>query len=272
MDELQFQLQTRIKELTRVIDDAAECIAKAPKGSLHIKKNKNGIQYYHRTNPKDTHGIYIRKSEIKFIERLAQKDYAKKIQAKAIIEREILIRCFEQYHPNVITEIYHNLAEPKQKLVTPYIMPDKEYIASWREEKNKTKGAYGKDDLLLIPEDEAIITEGGERVRSKSEKILADKLFMMNIPYVYECPLYVSEYGYINPDFTVLNTRTRKEYVWEHLGLMDQKEYCEKAIKKIETYEKNNMYPCNKLILTYETLHHPLNTKIVEGLIKEYLL
>lgn len=108
-------------------------------------------------------------------------------------------------------------------------------------------------------------------MRSKSEKILADKLYMMGVPYVYEVPLYIKGYGYIKPDFTVLNKRTRREYYWEHLGMMDDKEYCEKAIKKIEGLERNDIFPGKKLILTYETKDHPLNIKIVEKLVKEYL-
>lgn len=93
----------------------------------------------------------------------------------------------------------------------------------------------------------------------------------MGIPYVYEVPLYLEGYGYIKPDFVVLNKKNRREYYWEHLGMMDNKEYCEKAIKKIETFEKNGIFPGENLILTYETYEQPLNIKVVEKLISEYL-
>ncbi|MFQ9213592.1 MAG: hypothetical protein ACLR4C_08105 [Eubacterium ventriosum] len=36
----------------------------------------------------------------------------------------------------------------------------------------------------------------------------------------------------------MLNRKTRKEIYWEHLGMMDDADYVEKAIKKIELYEK----------------------------------
>lgn len=108
-------------------------------------------------------------------------------------------------------------------------------------------------------------------MRSKSEKILADKLYAMNIPYVYEIPLYLRGYGDVRPDFMVLNKRTRKEYYWEHLGMMDDREYCEKTIRKIECYEKNGIFPGKNLLLTYETEMHPLNGRVVEEIIREYL-
>ncbi len=130
--------------------------------------------------------------------------------------------------------------------------------------------SYNKKEIMVEVGSE-IVTEKGEVVRSKSEKILADKLNLMNIPYHYEQPLFLNGYGTIHPDFTVLNKSTRKEYYWEHFGLMDNPEYCEKAIKKIETMQKNGIYIGEKLIVTFETQSHPLNMKIVENTIKKYL-
>jgi hypothetical protein len=53
--------------------------------------------------------------------------------------------------------------------------------------------------------------------------------------------------------------------------MMDDPAYAEKAIKKIETYEKNGIYTGKKLILTYETRKIPLNPKIVKELLETYL-
>ncbi|MFQ6929598.1 MAG: hypothetical protein ACLRR3_00115 [Eubacterium sp.] len=38
-------------------------------------------------------------------------------------------------------------------------------------------------------------------------------------------PLRLKGYGTVKPDFTVLNKRTRHEYVWEHFGMMDDSIY-----------------------------------------------
>lgn len=169
-----------------------------------------------------------------------------------------------------IEQVYEKLSPFKQKLITPYVYTNDEFAMKWEDEKKLKKEKALADGKFPEPCTE-IFTENGEFVRSKSEKILADKLYMMGVPYVYEVPLYIKGYGYIKPDFTVLNKRTRREYYWEHLGMMDDKEYCEKAIKKIEGLERNDIFPGEKLILTYETKDHPLNIKIVEKLVKEYL-
>ena len=85
----------------------------------------------------------------------------------------------------------------------------------------------------------------GDYVGSKSEAIIADRLFANDIPYHYEVAftpegeadtsrpvfdMYGRLMGYeglgtdpydrdtLHPDFYVLNKRTRKTYYWEHLG------------------------------------------------------
>lgn len=167
-----------------------------------------------------------------------------------------------------VQAIYQKFSIDRQMLIVPYVYSEEEIVEKWANEK-KMKKEQERNFSEVCTE---IYTENGECVRSKSEKILADKLYMMQIPYSYEVPLYLQGYGYIKPDFTVLNKRTRKEYYWEHLGMMDDKDYCEKAVKKIESLEKNGIFPGENLILTYETKEHPLNIKIVEKFIEKYLV
>lgn len=117
----------------------------------------------------------------------------------------------------------------------------KEYAVTWQQEQNELKEqnmSKVSEKYILIGGDNAIITEKGEAVRSKSEKIIADKLYMKEIPYVYEQPLYLKGYGYVVPDFKILNVRTKKEYYLEHFGMMDDYEYAKNAIKKIECFQK----------------------------------
>ena len=64
------------------------------------------------------------------------------------------------------------------------------------------------------PKTEELVTNNGEIVRSKSEKIIADLLFMLGIPYVYECPLDTPG-GTIYPDFTILDISTRDALGWD---------------------------------------------------------
>ena len=80
----------------------------------------------------------------------------------------------------------------------------------------------------------------------------------------------LKEYGLIHPDFTVLNVRTRKEIYFEHLGMMDDEVYREEALKRILAYEKNGIFPGDRLVLTHETLKSPVNSRMIEKVILHY--
>ena len=76
--------------------------------------------------------------------------------------------------------------------------------------------------------------------------MIADKLYMMDIPYKYEYPISLSPYGIIYPDFVVLNVKERKEVIIEHFGMMDNPEYAAGAVQKIDMYIKNGYIPGKK--------------------------
>ena len=78
-------------------------------------------------------------------------------------------------------------------------------------------------------------------------------------------------YGTVYPDFTFLSSKTRQEMYWEHEGMMDNQEYARSAVRKIESYQKNGIYPGERLILTFETQQSMLNQNIVENLVEKYL-
>ena len=41
------------------------------------------------------------------------------------------------------------------------------------------------------------------------------------------------------PDFTVINKRTGKMFLYEHLGKMDDENYVASNMRKLDLYEKN---------------------------------
>ena len=239
-------------------------LLKVPEGSLRVCKHHNRTQYYQRTSPKDFNGKYIPKENYLLVKQLAQKDYA--LKTLAVLNKEILAidKFLTLYPKNNAEELYLSLHPERQKLITPIYESDDDYIKHW-----ESYTYSGKDfDELSSP----LYTQKGERVRSKSEIIIADLLHKHNIPYRYECPIYLSSFGKIYPDFMTLNIRSRKEIIWEHFGMMDDPIYLEGALKKIATYEQNGFFPGDNLILTYESKNNPINTKILLLIIEKFLL
>lgn len=96
-------------------------------------------------------------------------------------------------------------------------------------------------------------------------------IWMQKLQRWYEKPLYLNGYGTVYPDFTFLSSKTGQEMYWEHEGMLDKQEYARRAVRKIESYQKNGIYPGEQLILTFETEQSILNQKIVEGLVEKYL-
>ena len=169
----------------------------------------------------------------------------------------------KDYSDDEIEKLYTSLHADRQALVTPVEPTWKQLLDKWYAEEYQGKEFQEGTAVIL--------TERGERVRSKSEKILADFFYRRNILYKYEKPLYLKGYGTVYPDFTFLSKKTRQEIYWEHEGMMDRQEYARSAVRKIESYQKNKIYPGDRLILTFETEQSVLNSNVIEELVNQYL-
>ena len=106
-------------------------------------------------------------------------------------------------------------------------------------------------------------------LRSKSEVFIDQALFMNNIPYRYECKLVLNGNN-IYPDFTLLHPVTGKILYWEHFGMMDDFKYAQKALNKIELYNRAGIIPGIDLIMTFETDNKPFMYINAEAKVKEY--
>ena len=208
-------------------------------------------------------GSYIKKADKDLVKALAQKGYDLKILRltdKRLKEFEKLIK---EYDDMEIEDIFNKMHPVRKKLVTPADYSYEQRLEKWKSVPYKGKPfKEGQSEIY---------TKKGERVRSKSEKILADMFSDHGIEYKYESPLNLSGYGIVYPDYTFLSKKTYEEIYWEHNGKMDDPEYAQKAIKKIDLYVRNGIIPGKRLIITYESSSYALNTSVVEKLIMEYL-
>lgn len=259
------KVQDRINTLRGMIAEKEQEVSGAPEGTVHICEFNKRIQYYVK---KDGKRNYIRESDRKLVKELCQKDYDQKILRSARKELKQLEKLYAFYsdpeQETAFEDIYEQMDERRKSFITPVLLSDEEYIRRWNAVEYERKG-FRED----APE---LFTEKGERVRSKTELLIANALNKYGIPYRYEYPLMLRGYGLIHPDFTVLNVRKRKEIYFEHMGMMDDEEYREEAFRRITAYEKNGLFPGDKLVLTHETLKNPVNSRILEMIIEQYFL
>lgn len=279
MSYLYEALVRKEKELKKIISETEEALKNVPEANLRIT-NKGGKRHYYLTEKRNNkekvdvskdsekkrynNGVYISAANEVLAYRAAQRDYDKKIYLKSLSELKNIQRLLVQYEPYSLQDIYEKMNTYRKEMVKPRVDSDIMLIEKWSKidyEKKPFKDAAVE-----------IYTERGERVRSKTEKIIADKLYMRGIPYKYECPLLLEGFGKIYPDFTILSVKKRQEYIWEHFGMMDNSEYISKALSKIDLYQKNGYFPGHNLIISHETSASPINTKIIDELIEMYIM
>ena len=245
-------LQTLIARLN-------EDLTNAPEGHLRITHVKGHPRYYSRKDSEDSAWTYIRKKDSSLACDLAQKDYLRRLLQAAEKELIRLEAAVNHNQPNALVNAYLSLSPARREIVRPYIQPKEELIRNWL--------AYRYEPKPFSDTDPEIFTEKGERVRSKSEKMIADKLALMGIPYRYEAPLSLDRYTTIYPDFTLLHADAGREIYLEHNGMMDDSGYSVKAVRRINQYIRNGIYPGDGLLMTFETSNTSLDMRIVEKMI-----
>ncbi|MBQ5918899.1 MAG: hypothetical protein IIW92_10085 [Lachnospiraceae bacterium] len=269
MKKIENMLNNELVELEKVLISACKRYEERDNlmedSYLRIAHKKNRVDYYlkDKTSAVKDKGRYIKKSEIEIVRKIAQRDYDARVIKKAQ-ERIKSIKGFLRKYKTTDLKALYNKTHPKRReLINIDIISDEEYIKRW-----SLVEYNGKSQLV----EKEIITERGELVRSKSEKIIADKLYMMGIPYRYEYPLMLDDGITVYPDFTILKMPERKEVYLEHFGMMDDEEYVNKMLFKISTYERNGIFIGVNLFVTYETSKRPINTKALNNQLKELFL
>ena len=266
-------LAARISEVSSLLEEKENELQNTPAGTLRISKSGKTIQYYQITKTGDTHGNYIAAKNYKLAKALAQKDYDKKLIATLKKELKFLEKTLRAYKwlqksTTPAAQIFAKLNKLRRPLIHPASLPAEDFVKLWQSVEYTGK-PFSEDDYELY-------TSQKERVRSKSEIIIADTLHRLNIPYRYEFPLeIITEKGIrrtFHPDFICLNIRTRQEFIWEHFGKMDDAEYASSAAQKLRLYEKNGIFPGKNLIISMETSTSPINSMQIEKTAKQYLL
>ena len=263
-EQMKTEITEEIKRMNALAEQIMEQNKHVPKGNLRCATVGNSFQYYNGTK-------YLGKKKRKLAEEMANRDYNEEL---LILIREKTARLEKlmkalSYDFNAPEKLYDGLHPGRRRLIKPLLVSKEEFIRQWQEEPYE-RWEIRDDDMHTN-----ILTAKGERVRSKSEKIIADALYRLGIPYRYEYPLRLIERRKIvtrRPDFIVLDTRTLEEKIIEHLGMMGDELYYRKNMEKIDLYEKNGYLIGRNLILLHETAESPLDTTIMEQYLTEFLL
>ncbi len=264
------EIKNRLKYL-ETLDSQMAAQVKGVEGSLTIDRSKGHVRFIRRFDDKTR--IYLNDSDKALITKLAQKRFNEKVMMTGRKERRQLKGCLkilesEKDGLSDVTDVLSSLPEEFKPLIRDTIrQAADEYARQWQDRKLSKRI---RDEF--IEKIDPLRTKRGEFVRSKSELIIANKLFDADVPYFYEVRKDVPGTGdHFFPDFLVLNRKTRKEYIWEHLGMLDNENYVRATQRKLSEYAKIGYFPGKNMIVTFESAGVPLDTEDIDILIREYL-
>lgn len=245
----------------KLISQKKKQLAYSPSEKLRVITVDSKPYYYIRTSAKDTNGKLISKTPAnqKLVRRIAQRDYDTRVLKIAEKQHRILENFLKKYNPDSVDDLYNNLSDNQKKLVVPVFKSNEEFVNEWlKTEYEKSSFNDAKSPFL---------TMRGEYVRSKSELLIANTLFSKKIPYHYEKPLTFKDGRTIRPDFTILDIVTGKEIYWEHFGIIDDDQYRQNMLKKIDAFERDGYIKSGRTIFTYEMATRPLTTQTIDDII-----
>ena len=237
-------------------------LSNAPEGTLVIAAPRRGSstpECYLNYNGTRT---YLPAGQESLAKALAQKEY----DQKQLKEAKRLQAQLSRFTDKDLTfhESFGALRSERQALVEPDFLPEETVRQLWKEIKFESLGFSAN-----YPE---YFTAGNTRVRSTSERNIGNRLEEREILYFYELPLRLADGGIVYPDFTCLNLRTRRLYLWEHFGRLDDRKYSEASQRKLERYRASGYYLGVDLIASYEAGGNLLTRQELDRLIDTFLV
>lgn len=258
MDRVIRLLSGELKDARSQVGELKARLKTAPAGRLYVSKSCGRVQYYLVADGKRT---YLSKSS-PLVAQLARKKFDEKCLATLDNRIRAIVSFLRGNRLNSIDDVYRNLKPEVRSAFAPPESTKAGVIAMWKNAHYSSKAPYQENRIFE--------TNGGDMVRSKSEKIIVDELHSGNALYLYEYPLELDGFGIVYPDYTIYDKRIGGPVYWEHFGMMDNPEYLLKMTLKYNAYVRNKLD--DRLIMTFESSSTPLDISVVRRLASRFRL
>lgn len=269
-DMPQFDITTELCERLEYLDvirqEIDAYLGSASPGNLSVFSGNSSeyFRYYNREAKSDKYGHYLKKEEEEKRDELAKKKYCELLSKNINKEMKTIRRILSFDLKDSIIDTYTKIHPGIQRLIHPINVDDIKFAEEW-EHVTYCGNTFDEQDTSEF------FSDKGERMRSKSEVLIANSLFRKGILYKYEYPIKLCNGKIRYPDFTILNIKRRKIFYWEHLGKMGDNDYVIRNVRKISEYGKSGIVLGKNLVLTMETESIPLSTKDIENVINVIL-
>ncbi|MBQ6495696.1 MAG: hypothetical protein IJI74_00845 [Firmicutes bacterium] len=253
MDIYREQMEKVKLEMMRLSDQCERELSILPKGNL-THRVRGDATYYLQGVHQD--GKLIRRGinkEPELVAKLARKDYLIKTQNAVSKNLTLLNRMLMNYWPLDPESLLQQMSPagktvPVQQILQGMIDTDTNIDQRMKQHRKWAQANYQQNTFR--PEDKKHLTSSGIWVRSKSEVLIAEKLFDYGIPFRYEQLIQIDGQWYA-PDFTIQDREFALIY-WEHAGMMDDPKYVRNHTLKMSKYQYAGIVPWKNLIVTYD--------------------
>lgn len=247
--------------LSERIDFLHQKLQSYPPGELLCVKYKKYTKWFlsNHANP-----IYLPKSNFALAKTLAAKKYDTLMLNQLLKEQTLLNNLLTSLSllKNTCSDLLC-VDSAYKDLLNAHFNDFPEHISHWITEDYPKKQDFSESLIFK--------TLSGHLVRSKSEVIIANTLFLNKIPYRYECELDCKIVK-LYPDFTIYHPKNNKLIYWEHFGMMDHPSYRDQTYNKLKILGTCDIIPGINLITTYETLKVPIDSSQILKIVKENFL
>lgn len=256
------QLQHQRQDAAKALQAAQRRLTKAPERVTIFFKHVHGSLRCYRYTPGPGHrerylSMASKRSEIIS---LADKRYCQSVAATLQTEIDALDQFLAAYKPEAKFAAHADIPAEIRGDIAPVIRTPQQRCRAWQAQTFETNGFEFKADS-------DIRTARGERVRSKSECIVADMLDRRGLAYHYEQRLPLQD-GDVYPDFTIMHPVTCQLYYLEYFGMVDVPEYAARAFEKIARYQTAGLDP--HLICLFESTATPLKSSTIDAVLKAH--
>ena len=256
-------LLKRQENLLKCVEWAENVLSDKVDGHLSVTSTPTKCEFYRINLAAEKKRLYIPKTNMDYVKALATSDYAARLLRLSHRELKALERYISVLERGTPETVYSHMTFARRELVKPLLVSD-EILEQWWTQEPFVQSTH-------MPENKIYPTKKGDMVRSKSEVFFADTFLDMGLSYRYEQVLNLHGVSMV-PDFSLWDRKRRREVYLEHFGLMDDPDYRQKALRKIDVYRRNGIYVGKNLITTFEGNGSTLNMREMKAMFTELFL
>ncbi len=271
------ELKQILNYYDNLIDLYSNIIRNSPDGRLMHQKNHDHDQFLLLSSENGVRKrVCITKDE-EMKRNLAQKEFAEKALKIIKANADALREAADKMVPFDPGEIINNMAKAYAMLPEDYFFGrdklsfaacvDEDLTAKIRRHEEWWKKPY--KEYWGYPQYKTKTTSRGQKVRSISELLIAEKLYEYSIPFHYE-EEFEKDGKTFAPDFTFEGKGYECFYL-DYFGMMENNQYAKRNILKLDDYYNAGLIPGDNLIIVFD-YNGIVNAGMVKAIIENEII